>query len=61
MIRSRAQARGVDDAEYLAGNILGKEVTAGDVAKAFTQLALSESTVANVTTVDGGNIAAALR
>ena len=61
MIRSRAQARGVDEAEYLAGNILGKEVTAEDVAKAFTQLALSDSTVANVTTVDGGNIAAALR
>ena len=32
-----------------------------DVARAFTQLALSESTVANITTVDGGNIAAALR
>jgi len=61
MIRSRAQARGVDEAEYLAGNILGKEVTAEDVARAFTQLALSESTVANITTVDGGNIAAALR
>jgi rhamnose utilization protein RhaD (predicted bifunctional aldolase and dehydrogenase)/NAD(P)-dependent dehydrogenase (short-subunit alcohol dehydrogenase family) len=61
MIRSRAEARGVNEVEYLAGNILGKEVTAEDVAKAFTQLALSESTVANVTTVDGGNIAAALR
>ena len=61
MIRSRASARGVDEVEYLAGNILGKEVTAEDVAKAFTGLALSESTVANVTTVDGGNIAAALR
>ena len=61
MISTRAQARGLDEAEYLAGNILGKEVTAEDVARAFTQLALSESTVANVTTVDGGNIAAALR
>ncbi len=61
MIRSRAEARGVSEVEYLAGNILGKEVTAEDVAKAFTQLALSESTVANVITVDGGNIAAALR
>jgi len=42
-------------------NILGREVTAQDVAMAFTHLALSQSTVANVATVDGGNIAAALR
>jgi rhamnose utilization protein RhaD (predicted bifunctional aldolase and dehydrogenase)/NAD(P)-dependent dehydrogenase (short-subunit alcohol dehydrogenase family) len=60
-ITARASARGVDEAEYLAGNILGKEVTAQDVAKAFAQLALAESTVATVVTVDGGNIAAALR
>ena len=42
-------------------DILGREVTAQDVAMAFTHLALSQSTVANVATVDGGNIAAALR
>ena len=61
IIRSRASARGVDAAEYLTENILGREVTAQDVAMAFTHLALSQSTVANVATVDGGNIAAALR
>ena len=61
MIRSRASARGVDASEYLTENILGREVTAQDVALAFTHLALSQSTVANVATVDGGNIAAALR
>ena len=61
MIRSRASARGVDAAEYLTDNILGREVTAQDVAMAFTNLALSQRTVANVATVDGGNIAAALR
>ena len=61
MIRSRASARGVDASEYLTENILGREVTAQDVAMAFTHLALSQSTVANVATVDGGNIAAALR
>ncbi|KAA1300318.1 MAG: bifunctional aldolase/short-chain dehydrogenase, partial [SAR202 cluster bacterium] len=61
MIRSRASARGVNASEYLTENILGREVTAQDVAMAFTHLALSQSTVANVATVDGGNIAAALR
>ena len=61
MIRSRASARGVDASEYLTENILGREVTAKDVALAFTHIALSQSTVANVATVDGGNIAAALR
>ena len=47
--------------KILPENILGREVTAQDVAMAFTHLALSQSTVANVATVDGGNIAAALR
>ncbi len=61
MIRSRAAARGVSEKEYLAGNLLGREVTADDVAAAFVSLALAPSTTGAVLTVDGGNIAAALR
>ncbi len=60
-IRRRAAARGVSEADYMAGNLLHREVTADDVALAFLHLALSEKTTAGVTTVDGGNIAAALR
>ena len=61
MIRSRAAARGVSETDYMSGNLLGREVTADDVAKAFLDLALSRKTTAAVLTVDGGNIAAALR
>ena len=45
----------------MAGNLLGREVTAEDVARAFLHLALSPKTTGSVTTVDGGNIAAMLR
>jgi NAD(P)-dependent dehydrogenase (short-subunit alcohol dehydrogenase family) len=61
MIASRSQARGVSEKEYMSGNLLGLEVTADDVAKAFLSLALSPKTTGAVVTVDGGNIAAALR
>ncbi len=61
MVRTRSAARGVSETEYLAGNLLGREVTADDVARAFVSLALSEATTGAVLTVDGGNIAAALR
>ena len=61
MIASRSGARGVSEKEYMAGNLLGQEVTAQDVAQAFLHHALAERTTADVTTVDGGNIAAALR
>ena len=61
MIESRAAARGVSVKEYMGGNLLGQEVTAEDVAQAFLDLALAERTTGGVTTVDGGNIAAALR
>jgi rhamnose utilization protein RhaD (predicted bifunctional aldolase and dehydrogenase)/NAD(P)-dependent dehydrogenase (short-subunit alcohol dehydrogenase family) len=61
MIAARSQARGVSQADYLAGNLLGREVTADDVAEAFLNHALALKTTADVTTVDGGNIAAALR
>ena len=61
MIASRAEARKVDEATYMAGNLLGAEVEARHVADAFVMLALSERTTAHVMTVDGGNIEAALR
>ncbi len=61
MIANRAAARGLSVSEYMGGNLLGLEVTADDVARAFVHHALAERTTADVTTVDGGNIAAALR
>ena len=61
MIASRAAARGVSKDAYLRGNLLGLEVTAGDVARAFVALAASAKSTGAVLTVDGGNIAAALR
>jgi rhamnose utilization protein RhaD (predicted bifunctional aldolase and dehydrogenase)/NAD(P)-dependent dehydrogenase (short-subunit alcohol dehydrogenase family) len=61
MIASRAKARGVSEKDYMTGNLLGREVTAEDVAQAFLHQALELKTTADVTTVDGGNIAAAMR
>ncbi len=61
MIASRAEARGMEEGDYMAGNLLHREVGAEHVAKAFLDLALAERTTAGITTVDGGNIAAALR
>jgi rhamnose utilization protein RhaD (predicted bifunctional aldolase and dehydrogenase)/NAD(P)-dependent dehydrogenase (short-subunit alcohol dehydrogenase family) len=60
-IKERAKARGVSEKEYMRGNLLGREVTAEDVAQAFLHQALQLKTTADITTVDGGNIAAALR
>ncbi|OLB79438.1 MAG: short-chain dehydrogenase [Alphaproteobacteria bacterium 13_2_20CM_2_64_7] len=60
-IAERAKARGVSEKDYLSGNLLGREVTADDVAQAFLHQALELKTTGDVTTVDGGNIAAALR
>jgi len=61
MIASRAKARGLNEKDYMSGNLLGREVTADDVAQAFVHQALALKTTADVTTVDGGNIAAAMR
>tara|TARA_R110002110_G_scaffold91964_5_gene239263 strand:- start:1016 stop:3070 length:2055 start_codon:yes stop_codon:yes gene_type:complete len=61
MISSRSQARGLSEGDYMGGNLLKREVTAGDVADAFVALAKSTSTTGAVMTVDGGNIEAALR
>jgi len=60
-IASRSRARGVSERDYMAGNLLGREVRAEDVAEAFVSLALAKKTTGAVLTVDGGNIAAALR
>jgi len=60
-IKERARARGVSEKDYMSGNLLAREVTADDVAQAFLAQALALKTTADVTTVDGGNIAAALR
>ena len=61
MIAERSKARGVDEATYLAGNLLKKEVQAHHVAKALLALAKSDRTTGHVMTVDGGNIEASLR
>ena len=61
MIAARSTARGLNEKDYMSGNLLGREVTADDVAQAFLDQALALKTTAGITTVDGGNIAAALR
>ncbi|MCX7364691.1 MAG: SDR family oxidoreductase, partial [Alphaproteobacteria bacterium] len=61
MIAQRSKARGLSEADYMGGNLLGLEVTADDVAQAFVSLAKATKTTGAVITVDGGNIAAALR
>lgn len=61
MIASRSSARGLSEAAYMAGNLLGREVEAQHVAQAFVALASASRTTAHVMTVDGGNIEAALR
>ena len=35
MIAQRSKARGLDETDYMGGNLLGREVTADDVAQAF--------------------------
>jgi rhamnulose-1-phosphate aldolase/alcohol dehydrogenase len=61
MVAARAQARGISAEVYMAGNLLGREVYASEVAEAFVYLAHAEKTTAAVITVDGGNIEASLR
>jgi rhamnulose-1-phosphate aldolase/alcohol dehydrogenase len=61
MVAKRSTARGVSEADYMAGNLLKREVTADDVADAFVYLATATKTTAAVITVDGGNIEASLR
>jgi rhamnose utilization protein RhaD (predicted bifunctional aldolase and dehydrogenase)/NAD(P)-dependent dehydrogenase (short-subunit alcohol dehydrogenase family) len=60
-IEQRSSARGLSPDAYYRSNLLHREVTAADVAKAFLDLALADSTTGSVVTVDGGNIAASPR
>ena len=61
-LEERAKVRGLTPDEYLrTGNLLKREVLAGDVAQAFVALALARKTTAATLTVDGGNIEASLR
>jgi len=61
MIAARSKARGLSEADYMSGNLLHAEVMADDVGQAFLALAKARKTTGHVETVDGGNIAAALR
>ncbi len=61
MVAARSKARGLSESDYMAGNLLKREVTADDVAEAFVYLATATKTTAAVVTVDGGNIEASLR
>ena len=61
MIAARSKARGVSETDYKTGKLLHAKVTAEDVAQAFLALAKARKTTGHVETVDGGNIAAALR
>ena len=58
IVEARAKARGVSPDEYFRDNLLRRETTAGDVARAFGYLATAEATTGAVITVDGGNAAA---
>jgi NAD(P)-dependent dehydrogenase (short-subunit alcohol dehydrogenase family)/ribulose-5-phosphate 4-epimerase/fuculose-1-phosphate aldolase len=60
-IAERASARGVSKDDYMRGNLLHCEVKAEDVAQAFVDLAKARKTTGHIATVDGGNMAAALR
>jgi NAD(P)-dependent dehydrogenase (short-subunit alcohol dehydrogenase family) len=60
-IAERSNARGLDEASYMAGNLLQREVEAHHVGEAFVMLANSHRTTAHIMTVDGGNIEASLR
>ena len=61
VVEARAAARGLEPEAYFRANLLGREVTAEDVAEAFLSLALARSTTGAVLPVDGGNLAAAPR
>ena len=58
VLEVRAKARGVSVDDYFRANLLDRETTADDVARAFAWLATAEATTGCVVTVDGGNAAA---
>lgn len=58
IVEARAKARGVSPDDYFRDNLLQRETTAADVARAFGFLATAEATTGSIVTVDGGNAAA---
>jgi len=58
IVESRAKARGVSPDQYFRDNLLGRETSANDVARAFAYLATAEATTGAVIPIDGGNAAA---
>ena len=61
LVEERAKARGLTAEQYFQSNLLKRQVFAEDVAQVFLNLTLSLKTTAAIVTVDGGNIAAAVR
>lgn len=61
MVEERARARGVTPEVYMRGNLLKREVSAADVARAALALIRSRASTGAVLTVDGGNTAAMMR
>ena len=61
MVEERARARGVTPEIYMRGNLLKREVSAGDVAEAVLYLVRARTSTGAVMTVDGGNVAAMMR
>src|SRR5262249_42132955 len=61
LVATRANARGVDEQRYMSGNLLGREVTAGDGAKPSLTQAVGLRRGAEGRPVEGGNIAAVWR
>ena len=61
LVEDRAKARGLTAKQYFSSNLLNRQVFAEDAARAFLHLTLSPKTTAAIVTVDGGNIAAAVR
>lgn len=61
VLEARAAARGTSPDAYFRDNLLGRETTVTDVARAFAHLAQAEATTGAVLTVDGGNAAAFVR
>ncbi len=58
VLEARAHARGISPDEYFRQNLLRRETTAHDVARAFGYLASADATTGTIVTVDGGNPAA---
>ncbi len=58
LLASRAASRGLTVDQYFQANLLSREVTADDVARAFAYLASAHATTGAVLSVDGGNAAA---